>query len=88
MSCLCLGWNRVGEVNRVAGAGAVVLEGRTVPMVVEGEVNRVAGAGAVVLEGRTIPIAVEDAVVARLCRVLGRQVEDLGDLHRASDYWM
>ena len=33
-------------------------------------------------------MVVEDEVVARLHRMGGRQVEDLGDLHRAWVYWM
>ena len=39
MFCSVLEWDGVDAVNRVAEAGAVVLEGQTVPVMVEGEVN-------------------------------------------------
>jgi len=64
MFCLVLEWDGVDAVNRVAEAGAVVLEGQTVLMVAEGEVmNRMVGAGVVVLEGRTVPVMVEGVVI-------------------------
>ena len=82
--CSVLEWDGVDQMNRVVEAGAVVLEGQTVPMVVEGEVNQMVGVGVVVLGIWTVPVMVEDAVD----RVVEAGVGDLAELLGAWVYWM